>query len=159
LNSELKRDSLKIKKKIIINKKQKNVHHLNRFTKRDFEQLKKTLVKTPLIGLRRCIKIFRNGTLLQLHNYPDTMMIFSDSEVYSDFMKFMILEVNTILRHVLGIKKSEKIKRNLNEKRWKKVKQLFCVYFVALCRFLKYFTLGEKNILIILVEKYYSSHC
>lgn len=133
----------KIKEKnIMSNINQNNVKNkfctLKQFTRNDFEHLKKILRKTPLIGLRRCVIAFRNGTLLQFENYSGILVHFSDSEVYSDFMKFMILEMNSILRHILTIKNSENItKKQLKGKRWKKAKKLFCIYFVSLCRFLK----------------------
>jgi len=111
---------------------------LKEFTAADLNELKEEVKKKPLVAFKKLVIAFKSATSLK-KTEGDVLLHFADGDVFSEFMKYMIVEAPSVMRTIIKLKEEEtKIPRKaLHRREWQRLKPLCHSYLTCLISFLK----------------------
>jgi len=111
---------------------------LKEFTAADLNELKEEVEKNPQSAFKKLVIAFKSATSLK-RGEGDVLLHFSDGKVFSEFMKYMIVEAPNAMRKIIKLKDGEnKIPRKtLHQRDWQRLKPLCHSYLTCLITFLK----------------------
>lgn len=117
---------------------EEEIHVLKKFTKKDLDHLQKEVKKSPMSGLKKLVIAFKSATALHNDEEGQTLLHFTDTEVFSAFLQFMITEVPDIMSSILKVKPGEKLGgKLLNTRPWHRLRPLCRSYITCYATFLQ----------------------